>query len=80
MSLQFTQPCPTCGRRIRVQASLMGHSVACPHCNAQFNANAVARDGRTKTNHLVDTRPHDPLMARVEKALAQVDDTPTVPN
>lgn len=83
MSIQFTQSCPTCGRRIQVQASLMGHSVACPHCHAQFNAtgvhaNEVALDGPVKANHVVDTKPVDPLMARVEKALARVSDQPTV--
>jgi acetyl-CoA carboxylase beta subunit len=83
MSIQFTQSCPTCGRRIQVQASLMGHSVACPHCNAHFNAtggsaNEVAMDGPVKANHVADTKPVDPLMARVEKALARVSDQPTM--
>jgi hypothetical protein len=88
MSIQFTQSCPTCGRRIQVQASLMGHSVACPHCHAHFNAtgvqacggsaNEVVMDGPVKANHVVDTKPVDPLMARVEKALARVSDQPTM--
>lgn len=72
MSIQFTQSCPTCGRRIQIQASLMGHSIACPHCRAEFASNGVQADGRSKANHLVDVDSTDPLMARVEKALARV--------
>ncbi len=76
MSIQFTQSCPTCGRRIQIQASLMGRSVACPHCQAEFEAseggtNRAEIDGRIRVNHLVDVEPVDPLMARVEKALAR---------
>ena len=82
MPIQFTQSCPTCGRRIQIQASLMGHSVACPHCRAEFDASAgIAKpaeiDGRIRVNHMVDTEPVDPLMARVEKALARANDQST---
>ena len=37
--MRFTQPCPTCGRRVQVRASLMGCTVACQHCKAEFVAN-----------------------------------------
>lgn len=73
MSIRYTQPCPTCGRRIQVQASLMGHSVACPHCSAEFVA---AAHGEGAEYHSRRTPPDssaivDPLMARVERALAR---------
>lgn len=34
----FVQECPTCGRRLLVQIDLLGRSVACQHCQAQFMA------------------------------------------
>jgi len=73
MSIRYTQPCPTCGRRIQVQASLMGHSLACPHCGADFvaggGADAVA--GQPMPSAAGNAAVVDPLMARVERALAR---------
>jgi len=40
MSVKFTQSCPTCGRRIRIRASLLGYTVACQHCRAEFVAHS----------------------------------------
>lgn len=37
----FVQECPTCGRRLLVRIELLGRTVACQHCQAQF----LARDG-----------------------------------
>ncbi len=59
--MRFTQSCPTCGRRVQIRASLMGCTVACQHCKAEFVANP--------------NREHDSvgstasLMERVERAL-----------
>lgn len=36
--IRFTRSCPTCGRRIQIRSSLLGHIVACRHCNAEFVA------------------------------------------
>ncbi len=71
MPIRFTQPCPTCGRRIQVQASLMGHSVACPHCRAEFSADGVEAGGQVGSKHPEGHQSVDPLMIRVEKALAR---------
>ena len=38
MSVQFTHSCPTCGRRARIRTDLIGATVACQHCNAEFIA------------------------------------------
>lgn len=71
MSIRFTQSCPTCGRRVQVRASLIGYTVACQHCNAEF----VARcDDEPTTPEVTEGFPGgevvaDPLMARVEIAL-----------
>ncbi len=66
MSIKFTQSCPICGRRIDVRASLLGCTVACQHCGAEFTANA---------NQSCPTgREHsDELLARVEKALRRAE-------
>ncbi|MFK8111431.1 MAG: response regulator [Rubripirellula sp.] len=71
MPVQFTQSCPTCGRRIQVRASLLGCTVACQHCKAEFVAEAGSDSG------VVDPFPieTDDLMARVERALGQSDET-----
>ena len=60
--VRFTQPCPTCGRRVEIRASLMGHTVACQHCKAEFVADP--------NYEMVDQRdPAEALMERVERAL-----------
>ena len=68
MSVRFTQSCPTCGRRIQVRASLIGSTIACQHCKAEF----VAQNGSTREAGSSDNSTPlsvDPLMARVEQAL-----------
>jgi len=61
-SIRFTQPCPTCGRRVEFRASLMGRNVACQHCKAEFVADP--------NYELVDRNdPSSRLMERVERAL-----------
>lgn len=34
----FTQECPSCGRHLQVRLEYLSRSVACPHCQRQFNA------------------------------------------
>ena len=68
MTVRFTQSCPTCGRRIQVRAALLGRTIACQHCHAEFVAqNDVAVD--STGDDLEQIEPLDPLMARVEEAL-----------
>ncbi|MCM2370555.1 response regulator [Aporhodopirellula aestuarii] len=71
MSIKFTQSCPTCGRRIDIRASLLGCTVACQHCGAEFtaNANEQSRIGREPTEDLLD---------RVEKALRRAEEASMV--
>lgn len=66
MSIRFTQSCPTCGRRVQVRASLIGYTVACQHCNAEFLAEADADDHPERAEPVAFA---DPLMTRVEEAL-----------
>jgi len=42
----FVQECPTCGRRLLVRIDLMGRTVACQHCQAQFLALDATRLSR----------------------------------
>jgi len=81
MSIRFTQSCPTCGRRVQVRASLIGYTVACQHCNAEFLANADGEDtfGGAASGSAVAGAPYvDPLMARVEQALQRAAEQNTV--
>lgn len=72
MSVRFTQSCPTCGRRVQIQASLLGRTVGCQHCKGEFVAEAaietIESDGLADSAEAVD-----PLMKRVEKALQRAD-------
>ena len=45
MSVRFTQCCPTCGRRVQIRATLLGRTVACQHCKAEFVAQMDADRG-----------------------------------
>ncbi len=78
MSIRFTQSCPTCGRRIQVQASLLGHSIACPHCRAEFVAFMQDGNQAIAANQTPNEATADPLMIRVEKALARASAAQTV--
>ena len=73
MSVHFTQSCPTCGRRVQVRAALIGYTVVCQHCNAEFEANS----GDHSELHSISAVDHpmaDPLMDRVERALKRAAD------
>jgi len=69
MSVRFTQSCPTCGRRVQVAASLLGRTVACQHCQAQFVATSGLENEQAGSGELESLPSLDPLMMRVEEAL-----------
>lgn len=62
MTIHFTQSCPTCGRRIEVRASLLGRTVGCRHCKAEFLA---APD----TDTYPESAQSQLLMSRVDAAI-----------
>lgn len=67
MSILFSLSCPTCGRRVEVRASLLGRTVGCQHCCAEFLANPEAEIAGPAEGG-------DSLMTRVEQLLAQAAD------
>ncbi len=76
MSVRFTQSCPTCGRRLQIRASLLGCTVACQHCQAEF----VADSGGSREPESTDTDAmdsSDSLMLRVEQVLEKARQQPT---
>lgn len=66
MPIRFSQSCPTCGRRIEVQASLLGHSVGCQHCGSEFVASDCATESEVP-------RATEELMQRVERAISKAE-------
>ncbi len=71
MSVRFTQSCPTCGRRVEIRASLLGCTVACQHCRAEFVAEPGFAGGRGRREPIQAVESSDDLMARVEQLLQQ---------
>ena len=68
MPVLFTQSCPICGRRVHIQASLLGRTVACQHCKGEFVvASGLGRSA--DEGELESGQASDPLMQRVEMAL-----------
>ena len=68
MTVRFTQSCPTCGRRIEIRAALIGGTVGCQHCRAEFRADMG--DERPVLPHDQECGdPSDALMDRVEQVL-----------
>ncbi|QDV63403.1 hypothetical protein Pan14r_00620 [Crateriforma conspicua] len=72
MSIRFSQSCPTCGRRVEIRASLLGHIVACQHCGSEFVASDCDGDGH-------QPRSTEELMRRVDQVLAQAEVSKTPP-
>jgi ribosomal protein L37AE/L43A len=68
MPYHFTQPCPTCGRHMRIAVELLGRKVECQHCEAQFVGGA--EDDCLGTSSL-----ERPLMERVEEILRRTSPT-----
>ncbi len=62
--VRFTRSCPTCGRLIQIRGSLLGKTVACRHCNAEF----VAMATDDSAGYIDDAQR---LMDRVESVLSQ---------
>lgn len=73
MTLRFTQPCPTCGRRVEIRASLLGCTVACQHCRAEFVAEPGFHRGAKDEIRRIDSSSDD-LMARVDQLLQNTDE------
>jgi hypothetical protein len=71
MSVRFTQCCPTCGRRIQIQTTLLGCTVACQHCRAEFVSQLESEQELPSVNPQASQTEPDPLMARVDALLAQ---------
>lgn len=71
MSVRFTQCCPTCGRRIQIQTTLLGRTVACQHCRAEFVAQLESEQELPSVKAQASQTESDPLMARVDALLAQ---------
>ncbi|GAA5509439.1 hypothetical protein Rcae01_04938 [Novipirellula caenicola] len=70
-SLRFTHPCPRCGRRVEVRASLLGCTVACQHCHAEFVASARDESAPQTFDRSLD------LLQRVESALRRAEQQPS---
>ena len=68
MSIRFTQSCPTCGRRLQIRTSLLGCTVACQHCQAEFVADSGLQP-ESRSCESVASDAADPLMTRVEEVL-----------
>ena len=62
--IRFSRSCPTCGRRMKIESSLLGRVVACQHCSAEFTAMASDDGG----GHFDDAHR---LMERVESMLSR---------
>ena len=69
MPSRFNQPCPTCGRQMRISVELLGRDVACQHCHAEFVA------GQEPAGEQVPPR-EQVLMDRVEEMLRQATPEP----
>jgi hypothetical protein len=76
MSIRFTQSCPTCGRRLQIRTSLLGCTVACQHCQAEFVADSGIRS-ELQSSESMANEAADPLMMRVEKVLQRANE-PTI--
>lgn len=71
MSVRFSNECPTCGRRVEIRASLLGCTVACQHCGAEFTANP--------NEDLINRSDSgDDLLERVERALQRAEKRTTI--
>jgi len=76
MTVRFTQSCPTCGRRIEVRAALIGRTVACQHCRAEFLADISDGSPALPPNHGCGDAS-DALLDRVEQVLEKARQHPT---
>ncbi|MBC8354262.1 MAG: response regulator [Planctomycetes bacterium] len=61
----FAQECPSCGRHLQVRLEYLGKSVACQHCQRQFDA-MMAPPLSDSSEDLLNRA--DELLATVETA------------
>lgn len=59
----FVQPCPICGRRLRVCVEYLGKTIQCRHCRGRL----IARDPDSMPS---GADPQRVLMDRVDELLA----------
>lgn len=62
MPYHFSQPCPACGRQMRIAVQLLGRAVACQHCNCEFRGGCESRDAQESPLAM-------PLLDRVDEIL-----------
>ncbi|MEM6689028.1 MAG: hypothetical protein AAF664_06345 [Planctomycetota bacterium] len=51
MSVHFIQSCTTCGRRVRIKATLVNQFVSCRHCGSEFKASSASGIGNASVAH-----------------------------
>ncbi len=61
----FYQPCPVCGRSLRIRVTLLGKTVYCQHCGGGF----TSRDESMTQMPAAESAP--PIAAKVEELLAR---------
>ncbi len=71
MIVRFTQSCPTCGRRIEIRAALLGRTVGCQHCKAEFIAEPGFQGGGKE--EIAEMDSSDDLLARADQLLQATD-------
>ena len=59
----FNQPCPVCGRSLRVRVHLLGRRVYCQHCGGGFTAIDESLRGPSASDRA------DDLIARASQVL-----------
>ncbi len=62
----FAQPCPSCGRHLQVRIEYLGRSVACQHCERQFDAVLATPQADDSSDDLLNRA--DELLASVAVA------------
>lgn len=66
-STYYLQPCPTCGRSLRVRVEYLGRQVICQHCQGRF----LACDPDSPQHSLSDSGLA--LLRRAEELLQKAD-------
>jgi len=59
----YVQECPSCGRQLQIRLEYLGRSVACKHCEREFEASHAARVSDSG----------EELLSRVDELLASVE-------
>ena len=61
----FFQPCPVCGRSLRIRVGLLGRQVYCGHCQGHFTAAAPSLTAPRSGPVLRPLEPAGPAEERV---------------